>query len=85
MSDLAATNCGCGGCGSPANFNGCGNNSCIWLILILIFCGGCGGSGVFANSGCGCDDGCGGPRGGCGGCDNSCFWIILILLFCCNC
>ena len=24
--------CGCGG--------GCGNNSCIWLILILLFCGG---------------------------------------------
>ena len=30
--DNKVLDCGCGG--------GCGNNSCIWLILILLFCGG---------------------------------------------
>ena len=59
MCDLTSNNCGCGG----------NNNSCLWIILILLFCG----------NGFGCNDGC-----GCGGSDNSCLWIILILLFCGN-
>ena len=52
MSDLAATNCGggcsCneGGCGSILcglnSGNGCGNDSCLWIILLLFCCGGCG-------------------------------------------
>jgi hypothetical protein len=45
MSDLAATNCGCG----------CeGNNgiSCIWLILLLALCGG-NGTALSNNGGCG--------------------------------
>ena len=45
MSDLAATNCGCG-CDAPASgcggCGGCGNNSCIWIILLLCCCGGWG-------------------------------------------
>lgn len=74
MSDLSATNYGCGrnersGCGC----NNCGNNSCIWIILILLFCGN---GSVFGRSGCGCND--------CDNNNNSCLWIILILLFCNN-
>ena len=45
MSDLAATNCGCGdercGCNN-------GNDSCWIIIVLLLLCGGCG------NNGCGC-------------------------------
>ncbi len=69
MSDLSATNCGCGCVNERSNGCGCefGNNSCIWIILLLLFCGG--------NS-------WGSNRGGCG-CDDSCIWII-ILLFCCG-
>ena len=63
MSDLSATNCGC----ECDERNG-SNNSCMWLILLLLFCGG----------GCGHND-CGYG----GGCDNSCLMIIL-LLFCCG-
>ncbi|MFR5050848.1 MAG: hypothetical protein ACLTCP_05675 [Ruminococcus bicirculans (ex Wegman et al. 2014)] len=45
--------------------NGCGFGGCWWIIiLILIFCCGCGGYG----NGCG---GCGNGCGGCG-CDNGC-------------
>lgn len=37
MSDVAATNCGCGcennGCGNTNNNNGC--NSILWIILLL--------------------------------------------------
>ena len=62
MSDLAATNCGCG-CG-----NGCGNNgffggndccsSIIWL-FILFSCCGCGNGNFFGgNGGNGCGCGC---------------------------
>ncbi|MBU3840778.1 MAG: chorion class high-cysteine HCB protein 13 [Candidatus Ruminococcus intestinipullorum] len=61
MSELSATNCGCG-CES-----GFGGNSCIWIILLLFCCGGCGGSGFGGNNGCGND---------------SCIWIILLLFFC---
>ena len=68
MSDLSATNCGCG-CDSGVSTLG-GNNSCLWIILLLICCGGLGRNG----DGCGC---------GCG--DNSCIWIILLLLCCGGC
>ena len=48
MSDLTATNCGCG-CGGEDR---CGNNnSCLWIILLL-FC--CGGFGNGHDNGCGC-------------------------------
>lgn len=47
MSEL---NCGCG-CEDTARYNNCGcgsnNNSCLWIILLLFCCGGCG------NGGCG--------------------------------
>lgn len=66
MSDLSATNCGCG---NMDNCNGFGGlSSCVWIIILLLCCGGCGN---------GRGDGCG--FGG-----DSCIWIILILLFCCN-
>ncbi|MCI5823259.1 MAG: chorion class high-cysteine HCB protein 13 [Lachnospiraceae bacterium] len=68
MSDLVATNCGCGSenncCSSliwiililslcnngtsSLSGDGCGcggNNDCIWLILLLLFCGGSNGCG----------------------------------------
>ena len=67
MSDLVATNCGC-----QQERTGCGNNSIIWILLLLCFCGNnTGGSGLF-NMG----------TGGCGCGDNNCMWIILLLLFC---
>ena len=59
MSDLAATNCG--GCTQTNTSGGC---NCMWIILILLFCGGwnnndgcgCGGNGFFNNgNSCGCD------------------------------
>ena len=40
MSDLSATNCGCG-CERNER-SGFGNNSCLWIILLLFCCGGCG-------------------------------------------
>ena len=71
MSDLSATNCGGCGCDSGlSKYAGCGNNSCLWIILLLICCGGMGRDA----DGCGC---------GCG--DNSCIWIILLLLCCGGC
>lgn len=73
MSDLAATNCG-STCGCGCESGAVGGGNCMWLILILLFCGGCGG-----NMGGGC--GCGGNEGsGCG----SIIWIILILCLCGN-
>ena len=68
MSDLAATNCGCGcdGASGISNLFGGGNCGCLVLILLLMSCGGCG-EGLF---------------GGCEGGNNSCLWIILLLLFC---
>ena len=71
MSDLAATNCGCG-CdnnGGIGNIFG-GDNCCSTLIILLIlFCF------------------CGNNDRGCGGFDsnNSCLWIILLLFFCGGC
>ena len=71
MSDLTATNCGCG-CE-----NGNGMSSCLWIILLLACCGGCGNG--FNGNGCGNDSClwiilllccCGGFGGGNGcGCD----------------
>ena len=62
MSDLSATNCGCGNtCQNGGLFGG---NSCC-LILILLLC--CGNNGLGANNGCGCNDGC---NNGC----NSLIW-----------
>ena len=47
MSDLSATGCGCGGV-TPFM----GGNSMIWIIILLLFCGGDG----FGRSGCGGGD-----------------------------
>lgn len=87
MSDL---NCGCGcedtsrygrdcdrdcdrDCRCNNGFFG-GNNSCLWIILLLIFCGGCG-----------CGDRRWGDRNDRCGCNDSCLWIILLLIFCGGC
>ncbi len=60
MSDLTATNCGCGN----SNRSGGGCNSILWILILLCCCNGgdssdgCGfGGGFFGgnNSGCGCD------------------------------
>ena len=76
MSDLSATNCGCG----QERSGGC--SSWIWLILIY-FC---------INNYCGSNDGRDSSCGGFGnlfnfGGDNSCEWIIILLLLvnCCGC
>lgn len=52
MSDLAATNCGCG----VSNNNLFGNNGCsiIWILLLLSCCGGCG----CGNNNNGCNSDC---------------------------
>ena len=79
MSELSATNCGCGNsmdnCGC-----GCGMSSCVWIILLLCCCGGWGRNG----DGCGCGNDsclwiilllccCGGFGNGFGnGCGNGC-------------
>lgn len=69
MSDLSATNCGCGCDSEMSNWGGCHNNSCLFIILILLFC---------------CGNGFSGRRGDDCGCNNSCIWIIILLLFCGN-
>lgn len=51
MSDLSATNCGCG-CENGVGFSGM--NSCLWIILLLCCCGGFG-SGREGGFGCGND------------------------------
>lgn len=67
MSDLCSSNCGCERDNNYDNRSGCGmNNSCLWIILLLIFCGG-NTWGLGRNGDCGCD---------------SCMWIILLLIFC---
>ncbi|MDO4311730.1 MAG: chorion class high-cysteine HCB protein 13 [Eubacteriales bacterium] len=81
MSDLSNCGCGCesnmndcGRCGRSGDCGcGFGNNSCLWIILLLIFCGGCG-NGFGRGGDCGC---------GCG--NDSCLWIILLLIFCGGC
>ena len=88
MSDLAATNCGCGeersgcGCGNCGCNNGCGCDN------------GCGLS--FGNGSCGCNIlwiiillcACGGNGIGCnnscGNGNGDCCWIIIILLLLCG-
>ena len=86
--NMSDTNCGCGcdsyenrmstrencGCGCNSTFGFGNNNSCLWIILLLIFCGGCG------NNGCGSNYG---YNNGCG--NDSCLWIILLLIFCGGC
>lgn len=70
MSDLAASNCGCGCENSGGISNLFGGNSCSTLILLLVLLSCCGNN----NNGCGC------------GFDqnNSCLWIILLLCCCGN-
>ncbi len=73
MSDLAATNCG--GCTQTTNNGGC---NCMWIILILLFCGGWNN-----NDSCGCGNGVGlFNNGNSCGCD-ALIWILL--LSCCGC
>lgn len=71
MSDLTASQCGCG----HDDNNGCGN--LIWLIILLsIFGNGCG---------CGCSgSGLFGGRDGDNGCGCESLIIILLLLSCCG-
>ena len=76
MSDLTATNCGCG-CDNSCD-NGCGNGrsifggdcgcSILWILILLS---------IFGNGfgGCGCDNGCDN--------NNNCCWIIILLLLFC--
>lgn len=54
--------------------SGCNNCSCIWIILLLICCGGCGnGAGGFGmNDSCGCNSGC------------DCLLPLLIVWLCCG-
>ena len=52
MSDLAATNCGCG----CENEGGC--SSILWLIILLSCCGGCNGGFGFGRGNCGNGYGC---------------------------
>lgn len=77
MSDLTATNCGCSNNSCNSLFGG--NNSCIWIILLLFFCGG---------NGCGCNGtSLFGGNNGCGNDNNCCEWIIWLLIlssFCGN-
>lgn len=86
MSDLTATNCGCNdSCGCAQNNSIFGGNSCIWIILLLLFCGGNNG-GLFGNNGCGCNNGCGNTSlfSGNGGCCEWIIWILLLSSFCGN-
>lgn len=46
----------------------CGNNSCLWIIIILIILFSCGGCGSIGCGGCGCDNGCGCNNNNCGCC-----------------
>lgn len=72
MSDLTATNCGCGNVGR----SGCGCSNFIWIILLLFLCGSNG------NDDCGCDGNGFGLFNGNGGCE--CIIWILLLLSCCG-
>ena len=70
MSELSATNCGCGCDNNSSLFggNGCNISPCFLIIILLFFCGGMGNTWNRSGSGCGC------------GCDW--IWIILLLFFC---
>ncbi len=73
MSDISATNCGCGcdnDCGGARNTSLFGGNSCCSIIWILLLLSCCGGDGYGFGNGCGND---------------SCIWIILLLLCCGGC
>lgn len=74
MSELSASQCGC--CNESRGGSNCGCSSWIWIILLLVFCGGCGGSGHGR-----CDNDCG-FFGGNNGC---CEWIIILLILSCCC
>jgi hypothetical protein len=76
MSDLTAANCGCSNNSGNSGLFG-GNNSCLWLIILLFACGGnngcgCGNSGLFNNSG---DN---------GSCCEWIIWLLLLSTFCGN-
>ena len=51
--------------------NNWGGNSCLWIILILLLCGGCGNNAIGGCSSNGCGNGCGCCDNGCG-CSNNC-------------
>ena len=76
MSDLSATNCGCGNTRESSGNNGC--CSLIWLIILFS---------LFNNNdscGCGCGGGLNLFNGGSDGCGcNSIIWL-LILFSCCG-
>lgn len=80
MSDLTASNCGCGS-NSIFGGNGGGCSWIIWILLLSCVCGnnggGCGFGGGFGGNGCGCDDNYSN--------NNSCEWLIWILLLSCFC
>ena len=70
MSELSATNCGCG-CDNNGTIwggNGCNISPCFLIIILIFFCGGMGNNWGRSGSGCGCDW----------------IWIILLLFFCCG-
>lgn len=75
MSDLTATNCGCGG---NMGRSGCGfgNNGILWILILLLLCGNNG------NDDCGCGGGLFGGFGNGGSCE--CILCILLLLGCCG-
>ena len=71
MSDLSATNCGCGNNNSRGIFGG--NNTWLWILLLLS---------CFGND----DDGCGSGRSGFGlfnndgngSCCNTLVWLLIL-------
>lgn len=69
MSELTASNCGCNG-----NEGRSGNNNLIWIILLLAFCNGNNGIGLFNNDGWGNNSSC-----------DLLIWILLISCFCGGC
>lgn len=67
MSDLTATNCGCSNCNGTSTANGLFGGNCIWLILLLLFCGNNNGTSLLSGNGCGNGNDC-------------CEWIIWLLI-----
>lgn len=74
MSDLAATGCCNNDCGCGMETCG-GNNSWLWILILLFCCGGWGNN-TGNNGGCGCGLG----RGD----DCGCIIPILLILCCCG-